>query len=50
MELNLDHKRIMTCQAVEEAQKELFERRKVGDALKGTSDNLFVKKKQLADA
>lgn len=40
----------MTSQAVEETQKEQFKRRKVGDALKGTIDSLFIKKKQLADA
>lgn len=40
----------MTSHTVEEAQEEQFKRRKVGDALKGTIDNLFIKKKQLADA
>lgn len=40
----------MTSQEVEEAQEEKFKRRKVGEALKGTIDSLFIKKKQLVDA
>lgn len=45
LKLNLNQKRSMTSQAVEEAQEEQFKRRKVCDALKGTIDSLFIKKK-----
>lgn len=40
----------MTSKAVEEAQDEQFKRRKVGDALKGTIGNWFIKKKQFIEA
>lgn len=50
LELNLNQKRALTLQAVEEAQEEQFKRRKAGDALKGIFDSLFVKKKQLTYA
>lgn len=43
-ELNLNQKRAMTSQTVEEAHEEQFKRRKVGDTLKGTIANLFIKK------
>lgn len=50
LELNLNQKREMTSQAVEEDQEEQVKRRKVGNACKGTIVSLFSKKKQLANA
>lgn len=49
LELNLNQKREMTSQVVEEAQEEQIKRREVGDSLKGTIYILFAKKRQLAD-
>lgn len=45
LKLKLNQKRATTSQAVEEDQEEQLKRRKVGDALKGTIGNLFIKKK-----
>lgn len=45
LDLNVNQKRIMTSQAIEEAQEEQFKRRKIGEVLKGTIDSLFIKKK-----
>lgn len=49
LRININQKRDRTLQADNEVQAELYKRRKVGEALKGTCDSLSSKKKQLAE-
>lgn len=44
LEHNLNQKREMKSQAVEEAQEDQFKRIKVGDALNGSIDFLFIRR------
>ena len=49
MRLNLNQKKDNTLQADNKVQAELYKRRKVGEALKGTCVSQSAKKKQLAE-
>lgn len=49
LKLNLNQKKDKALQGDNEVQAELYKRRKVGEALKGTCASLSAKKKQLAE-
>lgn len=50
LKFKLNRKRDRVAETAEEIQEEQGKRREVGDALKGTIENISVKKKQLAAA